>query len=97
MSASIVQDMNSIDFRRSTNFLFFSKFFISVQMLNSINMRFQHYLHLILRISMRKHLEDQWIDGRMILKWILRKWSDITHTRFTWFRTETSGELLWKR
>jgi hypothetical protein len=38
------------------------------------------------------HLEDQSIDGRIILRWLFRKWG--AWTRLIWFRIGTGGRHL---
>jgi hypothetical protein len=42
----------------------------------------------------RDHLENIGIDGRIILKWILRKEDETAWTEFIWCRAGTSGEFL---
>ena len=33
-------------------------------------------------------------DGRIILRWIFRKWEEVVGTGWSWFRTETRGGHL---
>jgi hypothetical protein len=35
----------------------------------------------------RDHLEDPAVDGRIILRWIFRKWDMRAWTEFIWLRT----------
>jgi hypothetical protein len=42
----------------------------------------------------RYHWDDTGVDGRIILKWIFRKWDVWVLTGFSWFRIETSGGHL---
>ena len=37
----------------------------------------------------RDHWGDQDIDGRIILRWILRKWEGVVGTGWSWLRTGT--------
>jgi len=40
----------------------------------------------------RDHLEDLGVDGRIILRWILRKWDVAAWTGSSWLRIGTGGE-----
>jgi hypothetical protein len=42
----------------------------------------------------RDHLEDPGIDGRIILRWIVRKWDLRAWTGSIWLRIGTGGGLL---
>jgi hypothetical protein len=43
------------------------------------------------------HWGDQDLDGRIILKWILRKLEGVVGTGWSWFRIGTGGGHLWVR
>ena len=45
----------------------------------------------------RDHLGDQDVDGRIILRWIFRKWEGVVGTRWGWLRIGTGGGGLWVR
>jgi hypothetical protein len=42
----------------------------------------------------RNHLGDPGIDGRIILRWIFRKWDVVTWFGSSWLRIGTGGGLL---
>jgi len=42
----------------------------------------------------RDHFEDPVVDGRIILRWIFRKWDGEARTGLIWFRIGTGGRLL---
>jgi hypothetical protein len=42
----------------------------------------------------RDHLKDPGIDGRILLKWISRKWDVGAWTGFIWLRIRTGGGNL---
>jgi hypothetical protein len=45
-----------------------------------------------LRVS--DHWGEPGIDGRIILRWIFRKWDVVVLTRSSWFRIGTDGGYL---
>jgi len=42
----------------------------------------------------RDHFEDLDVDGRLIFKWIVRKWDGDVWTGFLWIRITTGGGRL---
>ena len=39
----------------------------------------------------RNHWGDHDVDGKMILRWIVRKWEGVVGTGWSWLKTETGG------
>ena len=37
------------------------------------------------------------VDGRIILRWIFRKWEGVVRTGWSWLRRGTGGGRLWVR
>jgi len=42
----------------------------------------------------RDHLQDPGVDGKIILRWIFRKWDVEVWTESTWLRIGTGGGHL---
>jgi len=55
------------------------------------------YRVLVGKLEGRDHLEDPGTDGRMILRWIFRKWVVGVWTGSIWFRIGTDCGHLWLR
>ena len=45
----------------------------------------------------RDHWWDPDVDGRIILRWIFRKWEGVVGTGWSWLRIGTGGGHLWVR
>ena len=45
-------------------------------------------------VKSEDHLEEQGVDGKMTLQWVLKKWVGMTQIRFIWLRVGTGGGLL---
>jgi hypothetical protein len=45
----------------------------------------------------RNHWGDPDVDGRIILRWIFRKWEGVVGTGWGWLRIGTGGGRLWVR
>ena len=45
----------------------------------------------------RDHWGDPDVDGRIILRWIFRKWNGVVGTGWSWLRIVTGGGRLWVR
>ena len=42
----------------------------------------------------KRHWGDQDVDGRIILRWIFRKWEGVVGTEWSWLRIGTGGGCL---
>ena len=45
----------------------------------------------------KRTLGDPDVDGRIILRWIFRKWEGVVGTGWSWLRIGTGGGRLWVR
>ena len=45
----------------------------------------------------RDHWGNPDVDGRLILRWIFRKWEGVVGTGWGWLRIGTGGGRLWVR
>jgi hypothetical protein len=52
------------------------------------------YRVLVEKLRERDHWEDPGVDGRIILRWIFRKWDVGVWTGLSWLRIETAGGHL---
>jgi hypothetical protein len=52
---------------------------------------------LVGNVKERDHWGDQGVDGRIILRWIFRKWNVGVWTASGWLRIGTGGGRLWVR
>jgi len=47
-----------------------------------------------INLKEKDHIEDTCVDGRIILRWIFRKWDVGTRTGLIWLRIGRGGGLL---
>ena len=47
--------------------------------------------------EVKRPLGDRDVDGRIILRWIFRKWEGVLGTGWSWLRIGTGGGRLWVR
>ena len=45
-------------------------------------------------LTVANHWGDQDVDGRIILRWIFRKWEGVVVTGWSWLRIGTDGGRL---
>jgi hypothetical protein len=50
---------------------------------------------LVGKLRRTDHLEDPYIDVRIILRWIFKKWDDGVWTGLIWLSIGTGGGHLW--
>ena len=50
--------------------------------------------HLYHKLIERDHWGDKDVDGRVILRWIFRKWEGVVGTGWSWLRIGTGGGRL---
>jgi hypothetical protein len=55
------------------------------------------YRFLVGKTEGKNHLGDPGVDGRIILRWILRKWNVVLWTGLSWLRIGRGGRQLWLR
>jgi hypothetical protein len=51
---------------------------------------------LVVESQGRGHLEDPYLDGRIILRWISRKWKGGARTGLLWLKIGTGGGIFSK-
>jgi hypothetical protein len=49
------------------------------------------YRVLVGKLEVRDHLGDPGVDGRIIIRWVFRKWDAWLWPRSSWFRIGTGG------
>ena len=60
----------------------------------------EYWVELVVRICNlreRDHWGDPDVDGRIILRWIFRKWEGVVGTGWSWLSIGTVGGRLWVR
>ena len=66
------------------------------RMASTVNRR-GAYRVLVGKLIKRDHLESLDVDGRLILRWIFKKWDEEAVNVFLWFSIGIGGGLLWMR
>ena len=70
--------------------------------MNKIELNFYYYCYSLSKVEVctrfwwgnlreRDHWGDQDVDGRIILRWIFRKWEGVVGTGWGWLRIGTGG------
>ena len=52
---------------------------------------------LVGKLEGKRPLGDPDVDGRIILRWIFRKWEEVVGTGWSWLRIGKGGGRLWVR
>ena len=52
---------------------------------------------LVGKLEGKRPLGDPDVDGRIMLRWIFRKWEGVVGTGWSWLRIGTGGGRLWVR
>jgi hypothetical protein len=54
-------------------------------------------LLIVRKYNFSKLYPVEYVDGRIILRWIFRKLEGVVGTRWSWLRIRTGGGHLWER
>jgi hypothetical protein len=46
------------------------------------------------KLRVKEQMDDPFVDGRIILRWIFKKWDVGLWTESNWFKLRTGGEHL---
>ena len=56
-----------------------------------------NYIGYFTDVCRLKYWGDPDVDGRIILRWVFRKWEGVVATGWSWLRIGTGGGRLWVR
>jgi len=62
--------------------------------INPVHAALSHFLKITDNVIFPSHWVDPDADGRIILRWIFRKWEGVVRTGWTWLRIWTGGGHL---
>jgi hypothetical protein len=71
--------------------------YCSPNIVRVLNWRRMRWAGHVARTGREYHLEDPDVDGRIILRWIFKKWDVEAWTGSNWLRVRTGGRNLWMR